>query len=65
LKDTCNALAIGLSRKTDRERTLFKLPGNEMQVMAKDYILVMASGGSLKQLSELFGCPEGLYEGDR
>jgi hypothetical protein len=36
-----------------------------MQVMAKDYILVMASGGSLKQLSELFGCPEGLYEGDR
>jgi voltage-gated potassium channel len=65
LKDTCNALGIGLSRKTGKERTLFKLPDNEMQVLAKDYILVMASGGSLKQLSELFGCPEGLYEGDR
>ena len=65
LKDTCNALAIGLSRKTGKERTLFKLPDNGMQVLAEDYILVMASGGSLKQLSELFGCPEGLYEDDR
>jgi hypothetical protein len=58
-------LAIGLSRKTGKERTLFKLPDNEMQVLATDYILVMASGGSLKHLSELFGCAEGLYEGDR
>ncbi|WP_462324572.1 potassium channel family protein [Desulfoplanes sp.] len=64
LQTTCGTLAIGISRDTGQSRALFKLPDNTMRVLAGDYILVMTSGGSLEQLTELFGCPEGLYEHD-
>jgi voltage-gated potassium channel len=64
LKETLNVLAIGLSRATDQGRELMKLPDNDVRVRTGDYVVVMTSGRSLERLTELFGCPEGLYYGE-
>jgi Trk K+ transport system NAD-binding subunit len=41
-----------------------KLPDNDVRVRTGDYVVVMTSGRSLERLTELFGCPEGLYYGE-
>ena len=64
LKGDLNVLAIGLSRATEQGRELMKLPDNDVQVQAGDYVVVMTSGKALERLTELFGCPEGLYYGE-
>ena len=64
LKDGLNVLAIGLSRADEGRQFLTKLPPDALEVLAGDYVVVMTSGRSVKDLEAWFGCDEGLYYAD-
>ncbi|OEU68535.1 MAG: ion transporter [Desulfovibrio sp. S3730MH75] len=61
LKNTFNVLAIGTSHNDGQEQVLNKLPDSSFEVKSGDYVIVLTSGRSTKELSTRFGCSEGLY----
>lgn len=64
LRTGLNVLAIGVSRADEGRQFLTKLPPDHLEVLPGDYVVVMTSGRSVKELEEWFGCDEGLYYED-
>lgn len=59
MKKTHNAVLVGLSRKTNGSWTLMTNPPEDEKVLVDDYLVLMCSGSSKKQLSSIFGIEEG------
>jgi len=59
MKKTFNAVLVGLSRKLDDEWTLIANPPEDEKVRTNDYLLLMASGSTKKELALAFGVEEG------
>ncbi|WP_419784064.1 potassium channel family protein [Maridesulfovibrio sp.] len=64
LKKSFNVLAIGVSQDKGQGYQLDKLPPDNLQVSAGDYLIVLTSGRSIDELNKVFGCTEGLYYAD-
>jgi len=59
LKRSFNAVLVGLSRKENHSWQLITNPPEGEQILADDYLLIMGSGGTKKQLVKAFGVEEG------
>lgn len=59
MKKTQNAILVGLSRKTNGEWKLITNPSDEEIIQVNDYLILMCSGSSKKQLADTFGVQEG------
>lgn len=61
LRDECNAIAIGLSKKQEGGRVLHKLPSNVILVEPDDFVVLITSGKVVTDLERLFGTSEGVF----
>jgi len=59
MKKTHNAVLVGLSRKSNGSWDLLTNPPEEEKVLTDDYLVLMCSGSSKKQLVSKFGVAEG------
>ncbi len=59
MKKSHNAVLVGLSRKVDDAWKLITNPPEEELILANDYLVLMCSGSSKKELSSTFGVEEG------
>ncbi|WP_027178288.1 potassium channel protein [Maridesulfovibrio bastinii] len=61
LKSNMNVIAIAVNKKTESGYQLIKLPEESLTLSYGDYIVVMTSARSVKNLEATMGCREGLY----
>lgn len=59
MKKTQNAILVGISRKMDSGWKLMTNPPEEELIVESDYLVLMCSGSSKKQLVSAFGVEEG------
>lgn len=59
MKKTQNAILVGVSRKIDSTWKLLTNPPENELILANDYLVLMCSGSSKKQLVSAFGVEEG------
>ena len=61
LKEKHNIILIGISKtELDGSRRLLKNPGDEVQVEAGDYLIMIMSGDKEAPITDIFGVAEGL-----
>lgn len=59
MKKSHNAVLVGLSRKVNDAWKLITNPPEEEVILSNDYLVLMCSGSSKKELSSTFGVEEG------
>jgi voltage-gated potassium channel len=59
LKKSFNAVLVGLSRKAENTWKLITNPSEGEQIQANDYLMIMGSGSTKKQIVKAFGVEEG------
>ena len=59
MKKSHNAILVGLSRKVNGTWQLFTNPPEKEEIQANDYLVLMCSGSSKKELVSTFGVEEG------
>jgi len=59
MKKMHNTVLVGLSRKINGSWELVTNPSDEEMIQANDYLVLIGSGSSKKQLAETFGVAEG------
>ncbi len=60
LKQKHNAVLIGITKDVDGDRTLIKLPTDDVPIEAGDYLLMIVNGATEGAISKLFGTTEGV-----
>ena len=60
LKQTHNAVLIGIAKETDGARRLIKLPSDDVRIDSGDYLLMIVNGVTERAVSRLFGTAEGV-----
>jgi len=59
MKKSHNSVLVGLSRKIDNSWNLLTNPPEEETIQLDDYLVLMCSGSSKKELVSTFGVEEG------